>query len=220
MSEVVGEVAGGPPPTAERLAPAVGAGWYVWVVAGVALGTALLMWAVGTPSDATADPYYFGEMGRSIANGHGFEGFGSLIQRRAPLYPILLGGMYLVFGENDRTALLIHCVLFVGIALLAFDLGRRYFNPRTGLIAGLLCAFHPLLLRYVPSLHLETLLTFLITLMVWCTLRFYFQRTVLNGALVGATAALAALDEGRRDGLPAGLHRRHPPRRPRRPPTR
>ena len=69
-------------------------------------------------------------------------------------------------------------MLFAGTALLAFDLGRRYFNRRTGLIAGLFCAFHPLLLRYVPSLHLETLLTFLVTLMVWCSLRFYFNRTV------------------------------------------
>ena len=46
------------------------------------------MWARGSVADAGFDPYYFGEMGRSIAHGHGFEGFGNLIQRRAPLYPI------------------------------------------------------------------------------------------------------------------------------------
>ncbi|MET0145317.1 MAG: glycosyltransferase family 39 protein [Ilumatobacteraceae bacterium] len=151
------------------------------------------MWIVGSPADATLDPYDFGEMGRTIADGRGFEGFGSLISRRAPLYPLMLGGVYVAFGEHDRIALLVHCVLFVGTALLAFDLGRRYFNPRTGLIAGLLCAFHPLLLRYVPTLHLETLLTFLVTLMVWTTLRFYYERSVVNGALLGGVAALAAL---------------------------
>ena len=192
MSEMVGAAPEASAPVDPDVPPP-GRGWYVWVVAGTAAATALLIWAVGTRSDASDDPYYFGDMGRSIAHGHGFEGFGSLIQRRAPLYPIMLSGAYLVFGDGDRTALLLHCVLFVGTALLAYDMGRRYFNARTGLIAGLLCAFHPLLLRYVPSLHLETLLTFLVTLMVWCTLRFFTQRTVVNGLLVGATAALAAL---------------------------
>jgi 4-amino-4-deoxy-L-arabinose transferase-like glycosyltransferase len=163
------------------------------IVALVAFGTAFLLWATGKGADANFDPYYFGEMGRSIARGDGFAGFGNLIQRRAPLYPIVLGGIYTVFGESDRVALFFHCILFAATAYLAFVIGRRLFNERTGLIAGLLCAFHPLLLRYVPSLHLETLLTFLVTLMVWCTVRFYFQRTVLNGVLVGAVAGLATL---------------------------
>ena len=167
--------------------------WYGWVVGLVAFGTAFTMWVIGTPADETLDPYSFGEMGRSIADGHGFEGFGSLLSRRAPLYPLVLGGVYWVFGEQDRVALFLQCLMFVGTALLAFDMGRRYFTPRAGLIAGLFCAFHPLLLRYVPTLHLETQLTFLTTLMVWCTLRFYVDRSVLNGALVGAAAALATL---------------------------
>ena len=164
-----------------------------WLVAAVAMATSLVMWARGSVADTGFDPYYFGEMGRSIAHGHGFEGFGNLIQRRAPLYPIMLGGVYFVFGDHDRVALLVHVLLFTGTALLAFDLGRRLFNERTGIIAGLLCAFHPLLLRYVPSLHLETFLTFLVTLMVWCTIRFYFDRSVRNGVLVGVVAGLATL---------------------------
>jgi 4-amino-4-deoxy-L-arabinose transferase-like glycosyltransferase len=164
-----------------------------WLVGAVAMATSLVMWARGSVADTGMDPYYFGEMGRTIAHGHGFEGFGNLIQRRAPLYPIWLGGIYFVFGDHDRVALLLHCLLFAGTALLAFDLGRRLFNERTGIIAGLFCAFHPLLLRYVPSLHLETFLTFLVTLMVWCTIRFYFDRSVRNGVLVGVVAGLATL---------------------------
>lgn len=165
---------------------------YGWIVFGTALAVALLVWAVGSRVDAD-DPYYFGEMGRSIARGDGFEGFGNLIQRRAPLYPLMLGVVFFVVGDHERVALLVHCVLFAGTAVLAFDLGRRLFTARTGLIAGLLCAFHPLLLRYVPALHLETMLTFLFTLMVWCSVRFYHDRTVLNGVLFGVTAALTSL---------------------------
>lgn len=172
--------------------PSVWPARYVWIVLGTALATSLLVWAVGSRVDAD-DPYYFGEMGRSIARGDGFEGFGNLIQRRAPLYPIMLGGVFFVIGDHERAALLVHCALFAGTAVLAFDLGRRLFNPRTGLLAGLLCAFHPLLLRYVPALHLETLLTFLFTLMIWCSVRFYYERSVVNGVLFGVTAALTSL---------------------------
>lgn len=163
------------------------------IVALVATMTSLLFWGRGSVADSGVDPYDFGAMGRSIANGDGFAGFGNLIERRAPFYPLVLGGAYALVGEHDRVVLLLHCVLFVGTALLAFDLGRRLFNERTGLIAGLLCAVHPLLLRYVPSLHLETLLTFLMTLTVWCTVRFYFDRATMNAALVGLAAGLTTL---------------------------
>jgi 4-amino-4-deoxy-L-arabinose transferase-like glycosyltransferase len=159
----------------------------------IAFGTSLVFWATGATVDSGVDPYAFGEMGRSVARGHGFEGFGSLLQRRAPLYPTLLGGIYYVFGEHDRVALFFHCLLFAGTAVIAFDIGRRLYNTRTGVLAGLFCAFHPLLLRYVPSLHLETTLTFLVTLAVWCSVRFYFDRSVLNGVVFGVVAGLATL---------------------------
>jgi 4-amino-4-deoxy-L-arabinose transferase-like glycosyltransferase len=169
----------------------------VAVVALVALATSLVLTFViasgGNLADANFDPYFFGEMGRSIAHGHGFQGFGSLITRRAPLYPILIGGIFFVFGDHARVVLFVHCLLFAATAVLAYDIARRHFNERTGVIAGLLIAFNPLLLRYVPSLHLETFLTFLVTLLLWCTYRFWRRPTVFNGVLVGLTAGLATL---------------------------
>ena len=169
----------------------------VVIVAALALATSLVMAFVvssgGSSVDGGFDPYYFGDMGKSIADGHGFRGFGSLITRRAPMYPLFIGGIYYVFGDRERVVLFFHCLLFAGTAVLAYDLARRHFNERTGVIAGVLCAFQPLLLRYVPSLHLETLLTFLMTLMIWCTYRFWRQPTVWNGVFVGVTAGLAAL---------------------------
>jgi 4-amino-4-deoxy-L-arabinose transferase-like glycosyltransferase len=140
-----------------------------------------------------ADPYNFGEMGKSVARGDGFTGFGTLLKRRAPLYPLMIGGAYFVFGEHPTVVLLIQCLLFAGTCLLTFDMGRRAFNLRTGLIAGVVCALHPLMLRYVGDLHLETLLTFLFTLTVWCTLRFYLDPTVGRGIALGAAGAAAAL---------------------------
>ncbi|NMD24761.1 MAG: hypothetical protein GYA65_11320, partial [Actinobacteria bacterium] len=162
-----------------------------------ALGTGLLMgfvvFRVQSLVDQNTDPYFFGDMGKSIADGNGFEGFGSLITRRAPLYPIVIGGVYAVFGDHQKLIVLLHVLMFSGTCVLAYDMGRRLFNHRTGVIAGLVCALHPMWLRYIPNLHLETQLTLLITLTAWLTIRFYERPTVAAGALVGLASGAAAL---------------------------
>jgi len=167
------------------------------VVFGVAFSTGLFMvlvlFKLQHQVEQDIDPYYFGKMGQSIAHGHGFEGFGSLIKRRAPLYPLTIGGLYTVFGDHTTVVLVVHSLMFAATATLAFDIARRLFNLRTGVIAGFLCAMQPMLLRYVPTLHLETQLTLLYTLLIWLMLRFRKQPTLLNGVLVGVVAGGATL---------------------------
>jgi 4-amino-4-deoxy-L-arabinose transferase-like glycosyltransferase len=139
------------------------------------------------------DPYFFGEMGKSLARGEGFDRYGVLLMRRAPLYPMTIGGLFLLFGEHPRVVQWVQCLLLAGTCWLVFDMGRRVFNKRTGIIAGAMCALHPMMLRYVADLHLETLLTFLFTLTVWCTLRFYETPTRSSGAWLGFVGAAASL---------------------------
>jgi 4-amino-4-deoxy-L-arabinose transferase-like glycosyltransferase len=139
------------------------------------------------------DPYFFGAMGESVARGEGFIKYGTLISRRAPLYPLMIGGLYSVFGVNVRAVQLAQ-ILALGITCwLVYDIGRRLFTPRTGLVAGIICACHPMMLRYVPDLHLEILLICLFTLTVWATLRLYEAPTPLNGVIAGVSAGLASL---------------------------
>jgi 4-amino-4-deoxy-L-arabinose transferase-like glycosyltransferase len=168
-----------------------------WVIGGLAAVTGLLMvfvvFRMQAFVDGDIDPYYFGDMGRSIANGHWFEGFGSLIGRRAPLYPLVIGGVFTVLGDSDRVVLVLHVAFFVGTCLLTYAIGRRLFNQRTAIIAGVLCAVNPMLLRYLPNLHLETQLTFLVTLLVFLMVLFWEEPTVARGALVGLAGGLAAL---------------------------
>ena len=168
-----------------------------WVIFGLGSATglamALVVFRVQSLVDSNIDPYFFGEMGESIADGRGFEGFGSLITRRAPLYPLMIGGVYAIFGEHQRLIIVLQAFMFAGTCVLAYDMGRRLFNQRTGVIAGVACAIHPMLLRYIPTLHLETQLTLLMTLVVWLMVRFYERPSVTAGALVGAAAGAAAL---------------------------
>ena len=170
---------------------------WTWIVFGVALATGLLMALVvfrfQSLVDQDIDPYFFGEMGQSIASGHGFQGFGSLITRRAPLYPGFIGLVYTIVGDHTRVVLVLQAFMFAGTCALVFDIGRRLYNRRTGVIAGLICACHPMLLRYIPNLHLETQLTLLMTLTLWLSIRFYERPTAQRGALLGVAGAAAAL---------------------------
>jgi len=140
----------------------------------------------------TPDPYHFAEMGRGIAAGQGFHG--EMLGRRAPLYPMLLGGIYFVFGEQTRLVQIIQCFMLAGICLLVRDITLQvYENRRAGLIAGLICAVHPAFLRYVPDFHLEVLLTLLVTLMVWTSVRFRQEPTYGRALAFGVAAGAASL---------------------------
>lgn len=170
--------------------PAPGRPWGL-VVFGLGLASGLAMMLVGLRADTTDDPYLYGFIGQSLANGDGFPH--QPIQRRGPLYPLLIALLYLVFGARAWVVFLAQAVMFAGTAWLVYDMGRKLFNQRAAVIAGAACALYPLLLRYVASLHVETFLVFLFTLMVWLTVRFRARPTLANGALVGVAAGLTCL---------------------------
>jgi len=168
-----------------------------WLLFGLASIAALAVVLVGFRAqglvDNLPDPYWFSAMGSSLARGEGLSAYGSLLHRRAPLYPFMIGAIYYVFGEHPFLVQLVQTVLFAGTSVLAFDLGRRIYNLRTGVIAGALCAVHPALLRYVADFHLETLFTFLLTASVLLGVRFYEKPSVGRAGAFGVMSALIAL---------------------------
>ena len=137
------------------------------------------------------DPYHYGEVARGFVQ----HGFTTLTRRAASLYPESIAVVYRL-GGNDLAVVLLQCVLHAGTCLLAFSLGRRLYNSRTGLMAGLFCAVHPMLVRYVADLHMETFLTFLCMLTVWFAVRFHERPTVPNGVLLGLVGMFATLTKG------------------------
>jgi 4-amino-4-deoxy-L-arabinose transferase-like glycosyltransferase len=166
------------------------------IVAGISLLVSLVVVFVVFPSQQLVsnahDPYEFSNMGKAIARGEGFHG--EMLGRRAPLYPMFVGAIYFVFGEHEVLVQLAQCLLLAGICLLVRDIAIRvYDSPRAGLLAGLACALHPSFLRYVPDFHLEVLLTFLVTLMVWTSVRFAQESTPKRAVIFGVATALATL---------------------------
>jgi len=167
----------------------------LWIVAGVALAASLTLVFFGFERQGfvanAGDPYHYGEIARGLVE----RGFDKVTRRAAMLYTHLLAVIYWS-GGTDFVALLLHSLFHTGTSILAFLMGRRLYNVRTGLLAGLFTALHPMLLRYVPDLHAETMLVFAATLTVWCTIRFYDRPTVANGVLLGLVGMLATLTKG------------------------
>ena len=168
---------------------------YAQIVGAVALMAGLAMvfivFRLQRLVDAKGDPYHYGEIARGLAE----HGLTRLTRRALSLYPEFIAVVYRL-GGGDLAMDLIQCVFHVGTCLLAFDLGRRFYNARAGLLAGLFCALHPMLLRYVADLHMETMLTFLCTFTVWCAVQFHLQPNVPRGIRLGAVGMITTLTKG------------------------
>jgi 4-amino-4-deoxy-L-arabinose transferase-like glycosyltransferase len=180
-------------------APAADRPWKVdrnlQTILGLALLAALFMVLVVFPRqglvDGTDDPYGYG----AIARGFVEHGFVKLTRRAASLYPTFLSLIYSI-GLGNRAVQLIQIGLHVATCALVYVMGRHLFNPRTGLIAGIFCAVHPMLLRYVPDLHMECWLTFFFTWTIWRAIKFWDRPSVINGIALGAVGMIGTLSKG------------------------
>jgi len=167
---------------------------YMLIVGSVALAGALavvFLFRSQALVDSSGDPYHYGEIARGFVD----HGFTKLTRRAATLYPEFIAVIYRLGGGNLAVEL-VQCLFHVGTCLLAYLLGRGFYNARTALLAGLFCAVHPMLLRYVGDLHMEAMLTLLCTLTVWCAVRFHSRPTVANGILLGAVGMITTLTKG------------------------
>src|SRR5262245_24258907 len=168
---------------------------YGAIIAAVAIAGALLMVLVFFQLQdlvlKTGDPYEYGKIARGFVE----HGFTKLTRRAASLYPEFIAIVYRL-GGTDHVVIFLQVLFHAATCILVFLLGLRIYNGRTGLLAGLFCALHPMLLRYVPDLHMESFLTLMCTLTIWMTVRFYDRPTVVNGILLGVVGMATTLTKG------------------------
>ena len=168
---------------------------YAVIVAAVAIAAALLIVMVffhfQNLVQNAGDPYEYGKIARGFVE----HGFTKLTRRAASLYPEFIAVIYRL-GGSDHVIIFVQCLFHAATCVLVFRLGLCIYNARTGLLAGLFCAFHPMLLRYVPDLHMESFLALMCTLTVWTTVRLHERPTVANGILVGVVGMCATLTKG------------------------
>jgi hypothetical protein len=142
--------------------------WVVAAIIGVALvGRLVLVAAIQGDYEPKTDALSFDLLATSIAQG---DGFGQAQQPpmigptalRAPLYPLFLGAIYVVFGEHSyAAALAANAVLGVGVVALVGLVASQLLGRRIGAVAMALAAVHPAMYLTGSSLQLEPLLTLL-----------------------------------------------------------
>ncbi len=112
------------------------------------------------------DPAFYYQWGREIASG-AWLGKDPFVQ--SPLYAYLLGLLMKVIGSGVVRILLVQSILGCGTVLLTYEAGRRLFDHRRGLLAGLLVALYGPFIFYegmVMKTCLSPLLTILLVILL------------------------------------------------------
>ncbi|MCC7369336.1 MAG: glycosyltransferase family 39 protein [Chloroflexi bacterium] len=156
---------------------------------------------------ADPDAQDYAQLGRRLATGHGpatsylpWNGVAYLTARgqsldgaaswpnivRFPLTPLLMGGSFLLFGQNDEAVHLPATLAFVLTAGVGALLAARVYGAWAGLVAGLTLAWLPLLVNYSLTGLTEPLLGVLILGVLACVVgRPSERRLVFGGVLLG-----------------------------------
>jgi 4-amino-4-deoxy-L-arabinose transferase-like glycosyltransferase len=100
------------------------------------------------------------------------EGFGDLAQNRrsVPTQPLLIAGVYSVFGKSYLALRVVSAILGAVSCVIAFLLGRHLFGVAAGVFAGLVVAAYPhlvylsALFEYPQMLGILFMVTFLLLL--------------------------------------------------------
>jgi 4-amino-4-deoxy-L-arabinose transferase-like glycosyltransferase len=126
----------------------------------------------------------------NIANGEGLTyPTGEPITHRAPLYPAMLAGAFKLEGTSLEAAHLVPRLAVVANVILMFFLGRAFFGPWGGGVAGIVAAASLYLRGLGTTLYLDsTQVSFLLAaLLVYWGAGSSVPRMAAAGALLGAS---------------------------------
>jgi len=125
-----------------------------------------------------------------IANGN-WWGDGAFV--RAPLYAYFLGLLYAAFGTGTAVALIANSVVGALGCVLIIAVGRRFFEPRVALLAGLFYAVDSTSILYAGMLETANLLVPLVLLLVLVAQRAHESSSALGWLGAGIVLGLCAL---------------------------
>jgi 4-amino-4-deoxy-L-arabinose transferase-like glycosyltransferase len=149
-----------------------------WLAAIVLVALALRLWWViyaTRPAQGLHDPAFYTVYGKSLAEGDGYRivagaGEGEPTAYYPVGYPAALGAVFwimyrLPFGDNEPVAAaLFNVVLAVATVGLVFEVARRLFDNRVGIVAAGIVALFPNLIFHTAVALTETLFNFVVML--------------------------------------------------------
>ncbi len=130
-------------------------------------------------------------LARSMAAGNWL---GDRVYYYAPLYPYVVAALFRAVGVSTLAVVLFQVLLSVADVWLVITLGRRLFDDRVGLVAGILAAFYGPLVFYTGFLLKETLGVVLIDAFllsaVWSISAGAWRWAAVPGFFLGLTALI------------------------------
>jgi 4-amino-4-deoxy-L-arabinose transferase-like glycosyltransferase len=136
-----------------------------------------------------SDTRHYDTAARSLLAGNGF---GDKFYR-TPLYPMIMAGVYALFGSSFLSMRLFEACVSILLCLAAYQLGKHIVSPATGLILAALIAVHPHFIILPGILYATNLYTLFLALTVLCLIKTDDTHPVLFGALAGLFAGMASL---------------------------
>jgi hypothetical protein len=173
-----------------------GSRWAAYLVLSITIAALLVRIAIMVSDGSlwkpiVADELQFNGLAESLASGQGFSLDGNSIINRMPGYPSLLAVLYLVTGPSIVWAHLLNSVLGALCVPPAYQIGRRIWGWRVGLVGCGVLAVDPFSVFWPQFLLSENLQMLLVTLLG--ALLIAREQTVFRAQLIGLVAALSIL---------------------------
>jgi 4-amino-4-deoxy-L-arabinose transferase-like glycosyltransferase len=146
------------------------------------------------------DPFFYSVGANDLAEGKGFiDPFGvfkgQAVQAadHPPLYLIYLAGFSLLGVKSMLGHLVASAVLGTASVVVAGFAGREIAGPRAGLLAATLVAVYPNTWRYDGTLLSETMVIFVVLLVIWAAYRYWHRPSMARLVVLGVAVGFAAL---------------------------
>ncbi|MDW8226528.1 MAG: glycosyltransferase family 39 protein [Anaerolineales bacterium] len=152
--------------------------------------------------DSFGDQYIYLDLGRNLAAGNGFVVSGETWVARPgmptsifpPLYPIVVGVSFVVFGDSFVPLRLLNVLLSSIVAVVAYSMGRSLFGDVVGFISGVVVALYPTHIMYTRPLMSEGIFYPLVTSLVYLSILLVKDRcSLIWYAAWGVIAGLGVL---------------------------
>jgi len=140
---------------------------------------------------AETDAFAYWKLGAGLARPESFWSTLLAETDRMPLYPLLLGGIRHIFGDDPRMVAILQAVIDAGTCALIAALGALI-SPLVGLIAGILAALSVTLIVFSTQILTETASLFFFTLMLLAGARFLRHPTNALAIIAGLAGGIAS----------------------------
>lgn len=174
---------------------------WLWLALALALALRVVAWWIAPHPELLGDEREYYSAAAILADGRGLAFIDAGLWVRSPLYIVVLGGIFRLFGPGLFPVWAIQTMLGLASIALIYLLARRCYERRAvARVTALLCAIYLPLAAYAGLLLSETCFTFLlIAAMLALATRARYGGWVL---LVLAGAALGAASLTRGSALP------------------